>query len=157
MTQPTTTLNTRATAVSGVQRRQQIAVIYAEHERELRRVVQRRGSQNPVIVQDACAHAWTQLLANEHVDLRPPLAPALEWLTTTAIRHAWQLTNSQRRATPHPIDEIDALTIDRGHTAPASDELAVQHLRLDLIAQIPERPRRYLLRSRWATATPRSP
>jgi DNA-directed RNA polymerase specialized sigma24 family protein len=80
------------------------------------------------------------------VDLRPPLAPALAWLATTAIRHAWQQTNSQRRATPHPLDEIDALTTDRGCTAPASDELAVQHLRLDLIAQIPQRPRRFLLR-----------
>jgi DNA-directed RNA polymerase specialized sigma24 family protein len=148
MPQPTTTLSRRehAVSVSGVQRRQQIAAIYAEHDRELHRLVRRRASQNPVIVQDACAHAWTQLLANDHVDLRPPLAPALAWLATTAIRHAWQLSTSQRRATPHPIDEIDALTSDRGQTAPASDELAVQHLRLELIAQIPERPRRYLLR-----------
>jgi DNA-directed RNA polymerase specialized sigma24 family protein len=125
---------------------QQIAEMYAKHDGELRRVVARRGSQDPTIVEDACAHAWTQLLVSEHVDLCPPLWPALAWLTTAAVRHAWQLNSSQRRATPLPVDVVVALTADRGQTAPAANDLAAQHLRLDLIAQIPERPRRFLLR-----------
>jgi DNA-directed RNA polymerase specialized sigma24 family protein len=128
------------------QRLERIAAIYTAHEGELRRVVARRGSQNTAIVEDACAHAWTQLVASDHVDLRAPLWPALAWLTTTAVRHAWQLNASQRRATPQPVDAIDAENITRGHTAPASDDLYALHLRLDLIAQIPERPRRFLVR-----------
>lgn len=150
MTQlPATSTSTpceRAMPAGSTQRLERIAAIYARHEGELRRVVARRGSQNDVIVEDACAHAWTQLLASEHVDLRPPLWPALAWLATTAVRHAWQLNDCQRRATARPVDAIDAENIGRGQTAPATEELAAQRLRLDLIAQIPERPRRFLLR-----------
>jgi DNA-directed RNA polymerase specialized sigma24 family protein len=56
------------------------------------------------------------------------------------------LAHIQRRATATALPEIDRCITERGSTAPASDELVAQRLRLDLITQIPERPRRFLLR-----------
>jgi DNA-directed RNA polymerase specialized sigma24 family protein len=128
------------------QRLQQIATMYSNHHDQLRAVVYRRGSQNLQVVEDACSHAWTQLLATEQIDVRPPRCVALGWVTTTAVRHAWMLGQTQRRATATVLPEIDTCITERGHTAPASDELVAQHLRLDLVTQIPERPRRFLLR-----------
>jgi hypothetical protein len=80
---------------SSTQRLQQIAVMYAKHEGELRRVVHRRASSNHAIVEDACAHAWTQLLLCEDVDVRAP-----RW---RARRHVpGRYTNRRaERSTPH--------------------------------------------------------
>jgi hypothetical protein len=138
------------------QRLQQIATMYSSHHDQLRAVVYRRGSQNLQVVEDACSHAWTQLLATEQIDVRPPRCVALGWVTTTvgcaqlggtvggAVRHAWMLGQTQRRAKPTVLPEIDKCITEHGNTAPASDELAAQHLRLDLVTRIPERPRRFL-------------
>jgi hypothetical protein len=41
---------------------------------------------------------------------------------------------------------LDAISIGRERAVPGAHEVAAQHLRLDLVAQIPERPRRFLLR-----------
>jgi hypothetical protein len=70
------------------ERLQQITTMRAQHDHQLRRVVRNRGSQDPAIVEDACGHAWSTLLAAEHVDLRPPRWNALAWLTSCAVRHA---------------------------------------------------------------------
>jgi hypothetical protein len=69
----------------------------AKHDHQLRRVVRNRASHDPAVVEDACGHAWSTLLAAEHVDLRPPRWNALAWLTTCAVRHA-QLLQAGRRA-----------------------------------------------------------
>jgi hypothetical protein len=70
------------------ERLQQIKAMVDRHDAQLHRVVRRRGSRSPAIVDDACTYAWLQLLAAEHVDLRPPLWEALAWLTTCAVRYA---------------------------------------------------------------------
>jgi hypothetical protein len=79
------------------ERLQQITAMVTEHDEQLRRVVRRRGSQSPEIVDDACKYAWIQLLTAEHVDLRPPLWEALAWLTSCAVRHARMLSAVQRQ------------------------------------------------------------
>jgi DNA-directed RNA polymerase specialized sigma24 family protein len=121
----------------------QITAMYAQHDAQLHRVVHRRGSQNPDVVDDACQHAWTQLVAAEHVDLRPPRWRALAWLTTTAVRRAWLLNHTAQRAIATDAEVIEAL---HDHGGADADELVAQHLRLELVEQIPERPRRFLLR-----------
>jgi DNA-directed RNA polymerase specialized sigma24 family protein len=73
------------------QRLQQIIAMYAVHDHQLRRTVRRRGSDDPQVVDDACAHAWMKLLIAEDVDLSPPRWGALAWLTTCAVRRAWLL------------------------------------------------------------------
>ncbi len=69
----------------------------------------------------------------------------LGWLTQTATREARRLEGRRVRE-----GLLDPITIDseprlRGPLGPAADELADQHARLDLVAQIPQRPRRFLL------------
>jgi hypothetical protein len=70
------------------ERLQLITAMVDQHDAQLHRVVRRRGSHSPEIVDDACTYAWIQLLAAEHVDLRPPLWGALAWLTSCAVRYA---------------------------------------------------------------------
>ena len=74
----------------------QIMTMRAKHDHQLRRVVRTRGSHDPEVVEDACGHAWSRLLAAEHVDLRPPRWNALAWLTTCAVRHA-RLLHARKR------------------------------------------------------------
>jgi hypothetical protein len=78
------------------ERLRQITAMVARHDAELHRVVYRRGSRDPAIADDACRYAWIQLLAAEHVDLRPPLWEALAWLTSCAVRYARMLDEAER-------------------------------------------------------------
>jgi hypothetical protein len=78
------------------ERLRQITAMVARHDAELHRVVRRRGSERPGIVDDACRYAWIQLLTADHVDLRPPLWEALAWLTSCAVRYARMLDEAER-------------------------------------------------------------
>lgn len=127
-------------------RLQQIAAMYAEHNDQLKRLVARRASTDPQTIEDACSHAWTQLLTHPDVDLTPPHWRSLAWLTQTAVREAWRLDTRQRTTVGATDDALGHFAADRGASAPSTDELAAQHARLDLVGQIPERPRRFLLR-----------
>jgi len=75
---------------------EETAAMYATHHEQLLRLVRRRGSSDEQNAEDACAYAWMQLVRADHVSLAPPRWPALAWLTTTAIRHAWEL-HAERR------------------------------------------------------------
>ena len=86
-----------------------------------------------------------QLLTHPDVDLRPPSWRLLAWLTKTAVREAWDLARpTARRAHEHQLEHViierDKPPEQRG------DRRAARRLALDLVAQIPERPRRFLLR-----------
>ena len=124
-----------------------IAAMYATHHEQLQRLVRRRGSSDEQNVQDACAYAWMQLVRADHVNLGPPRWRALAWLTTTAIRHAWDLGHGDAKYTS--IGDLHTLALladSRGHAAPSVTKVADDRARLDVVAQIPERPRRFLLR-----------
>jgi len=122
----------------------QLAALYTDHQAQLHRVVGRRVAAQPATIADACSHAWTQLLAAEHIDLSVPWGP-LAWLTTTAVREAWRLSELERRATVLSHHDLDAIAA-HDPTAPSTHELAALHERLELVDEIPERPRRFLLR-----------
>jgi hypothetical protein len=93
-----------ARALDG-ERLRRVSAMVIQHDAQLHHVVRLRGSRSAEIVDDACAYAWIQLLAAEHVDLRPPLWEALAWLTSCAVRHARMLDAVQRQlaagAEPH--------------------------------------------------------
>lgn len=128
-------------------RLQAIAAIYTGHDQQLRSLVARRSNANDATIDDACSYAWMKLVNSEQVSLGPARWSALAWLTTTAIHRAWKLTEHDART--HPVaslDELGQLAAAHGHSAPSAEHVAAQHLRLDLVAQIPERPRRFLLR-----------
>ena len=133
-------------AHSTTARFQRIAALHREEARHLERRVARQARADPLTIEDACSFAWLQLLTHTSVDLGPPSHGALGWLTMTATREAWRLEARRVR------DElIDHRVIDQQRrlcelTAPSADELAAQHARLGLLAEIPERPRRFLMR-----------
>jgi DNA-directed RNA polymerase specialized sigma24 family protein len=132
-------------------RLQHIAAMYAKHHDQLRAVVRRQapGAQHATI-EDACSHAWSKLITADHVDVRPPRWGALAYLTKTAVYKASDLRAAERRAAAHDHDQLDYLAAARGVADAPADQGAALRMRcdlaLDLVAQIPERPRRFLLR-----------
>lgn len=122
------------------QRLQLIAAMYVVHYDALHRVVHRRGSQRADVVDDACQHAWTQLLHADHVDLKPPRWSALAWLTTCAVREAWRLNERDAREA-----SLDASLVELAG-GPYPQDVPAARLRLALVEELPERPRRFLLR-----------
>ena len=132
-------------ATSARTRNDQIAALHRTHAGELRRRVAWRSRADPETVEDACSHAWLQLLTHPSVDLASPDWRLLGWLTLTATREARRLQSRRVRDAL-----LDPITIDierrlRGPIGPGVDELAAQHARLDLVRQIPQRPRRFLM------------
>jgi DNA-directed RNA polymerase specialized sigma24 family protein len=123
----------------------QLAALYVKHHAQLLSVVGRRVAAQPATVADACSHAWAQLLAAERIDLSVPWGP-LAWLTTTAVREAWRLNCLEWQTTPRSPNKLDAIIAGHDDTAPNTAKLAALHQRLELIDEIPERPRRFLLR-----------
>ena len=127
-------------------RNEQIAAMHREHARQLERWVERRARASPETIEDACSFAWLQLLTHTCIDLDAPTWRALGWLMQTATREAWRLEARRRR--DGLLDHV-ALERELGlreQTAHGADEIVAQRERLELIAQIPERPRRFLLR-----------
>ncbi len=132
-------------------RLQHIAAMYAKHDAELRDVVRRRsGGSQPATIEDACSFAWSQLIAAAHVDVRPPRWSALAYLTKTAVHKTWELRAAERRAAAYDHVQLDYVAAARDINEAPADEAAALRMRcdlaLDLVAQIPERPRRFLLR-----------
>jgi len=127
-------------------RNEQIAAMHREHARQLERRVERRARASPETIEDACSFAWLQLLTHTSIDLDAPSWRALGWLTQTAVREAGRLETRRRRdgLADHVVLERELRLRER--TARGTDEIVAQLERLALIAQIPERPRRFLLR-----------
>ena len=123
-------------------RRARIAAIHRAHAAELERRVARRAYATPQTIEDACSHAWMQLLTHADVDLSPPWR-AVAWLAQTATREVWRLERRRRRE-----ELVDPAALDerlQACAAPGADELAAQRDRLRLVARVAERPRRFLL------------
>ena len=71
--------------------------MHRTHARELRRRVAWRAHADPQTVEDACSHAWLQLLTHPSVDLTSPDWSVLGWLTQTATREARRLDGRRVR------------------------------------------------------------
>jgi hypothetical protein len=87
-------------------RLQHISSMVTAHDAQLHHVVRLRGSASPEIVDDACRYAWVQLLAAEHVDVRPPRWGALAWLTNCAVRRARMLSEVRRSEARAPTAAV---------------------------------------------------
>lgn len=127
-------------------RADQIAALHREHALRLVQRVARRAHADDHTIEDACSFAWVQLLTHPTVDLGLQHAHALGWLTQTATREAWRLAAARARERPLDHAAIEYEQHTRGQLAPAADRLADQHSRVALVADIPERPRRFVLR-----------
>ena len=127
-------------------RTEQIAALHHEHAARLEQCVARRAHTDRETIEDACSFAWLQLLTHAAIELDPPYARALGWLTQTATREVWRLAAARARERPLDHAAIEREQRRRGQLAPAADQVAAQHSRLALVAAIPEHSRRFLLR-----------
>jgi DNA-directed RNA polymerase specialized sigma24 family protein len=135
--------DSRADAMAVASRGDQIARIYSEHADELRAYVASITRTDPETIEDACSHAWTQLLSHPTIELGSPRNGTLRWLTTTAAREAWRLHKLRGVAARA---DIDAWTEHPGSATPSAESVALLRARIDLVRELPERPRRFLLR-----------
>ena len=70
----------------------------------------------------------------------------LGWLTLTATREAWRLQAIRARDELLDDDALERVRRLRDRTATPVDDLAERRARLDLVDEIPQRPRRFLMR-----------
>lgn len=130
-------------AALATSRADELARVYADSRHELRRHVATATRTDPQTIDDACSHAFTQLLSHPNIDLRAARWSILRWLTSTATREAWRLQDLRRL--PARAD-IDAHCDSPDSAATSTEDIAALRARLDLVREIPDRPRRFLLR-----------
>lgn len=75
-------------------RNEQLAAFYSREHRALRGAVAGRVNAPDVLLEDACAFAWAQLAARDHIRLG---RGGYWWLYTVAVREAWRLSAKSRR------------------------------------------------------------
>lgn len=116
-----------------------IAAFYTEKATELQGAV-RHGLSGPhAMIEDACSHAWCQLLDHPEVHLDER---GFRWLYVVALHHGYQLSNRSRRE-PAAGDASD-LPLPRlrpEHPDTDSERRDVIRERLALLAELPLRRR----------------
>ena len=128
-------------------RADQISALFDAENAHLARLVARRAKVDEAILEDACTHAWMQLVRHPDLNLAGESRhQIIGWLTTTAVREAWRLDTLQRRIVGVGEPELVAASIGTGWSCPAAEDIALLRERLDLVRELPERPRRFLLR-----------
>ena len=128
-------------------RADQIAALYAADHDLLTNIVARRANVDAQTLEDACSHAWMQLLRHPSIDLdTEPRHRIIGWLTTTATREAWRLNERQRKTDGVTEHALGIAAVDAGTIVPSPETTVLLRDRLDLVRQLPERPRRFLLR-----------
>lgn len=81
-------------------RSEQISDLFRDNQATVQQRVSRKVHNVPVAaIEDACAFAWTQLVAHPEVRLAPA-HETLGWLTVTAVREAVRQARKTARATP---------------------------------------------------------
>jgi DNA-directed RNA polymerase specialized sigma24 family protein len=110
--------------------------LFRLHNRSLVRVVRSLVCAADEDVHDACAFAWMQFLRRQ-----PDREMAFNWLVKVATREAWRLARRDRRDArleDLAVDSCAALGRDTLDDAMAARDA------LELLASLPDRPRRYL-------------
>lgn len=85
-------------------RHEQLAAFYAREHHALQRAVANRVNAPQAILEDACAHAWAQLAARDHIRLG---RGAYWWLYTVAIREGWRLSQRAGRERASGLEPIE--------------------------------------------------
>jgi len=70
------------------------AQLYRSFAAQLERTVRNQVHAPREVIEDACHHAWTQLINHGDGVNRDA---AFSWLATTALRHAWRLNRREHR------------------------------------------------------------
>lgn len=142
---------------SGRTRNDQIAALHRTHAGALRRRVAWRSRADPQTVEDACSHAWLQLLTDPSVDLASPDWSVLGWLTLTATREARRLLRRRVREGPIDLTTIEYERRLRGPLGPAPTSSPTSTTAWTSSHRSPTARDAFCCSWRSATATARSP
>jgi RNA polymerase sigma factor (sigma-70 family) len=93
------------------------------------------------VIEDACHHAWTQLI--NHGD-RVNRDAMFSWLATTAVRHAWKLNRRERRELSLEAAAEDLGELQIRSPSPGPPERLELREQLGQLAELPERQRRFI-------------
>jgi RNA polymerase sigma factor (sigma-70 family) len=110
------------------------AQLFRDYELALRAAVRHFAHVDDAIVDDACSHAWLQLLRHQ-----PDRDNAFAWLRTVAIREAWRLAERE-----HRDSRLDALPATREPGTDPVQPAIDAHEALRALAALPDRQRCYL-------------
>lgn len=119
-------------------RRDLITTLYIEKADELHRAVGRAIDGPEARVEDACSHAWHQLLRHSEVEISDR---GFSWLYVVAVREGYRLSDRDRRevAAGAPSDLPVQSLPSRG------DRFGVHRARVELVLALPARKRELVL------------
>jgi RNA polymerase sigma factor (sigma-70 family) len=117
------------------------AQLYRSFAARLEHMVRNQVHAPPEVIEDACHHAWTQLINHGDGVNRDA---AFSWLATTALRHAWKLNRREHRdlSLEATADKLGELPLPSPLPEP-SQRLEV-HEQLRELGDLPERQRRFI-------------
>lgn len=117
------------------------AQLYRSFAARLERTVRIQVHAPREVVEDACHHAWTQLINHgDHVN-RDAM---FKWLVTTAVRHAWKLDGRERRELSLEAAAEDLGELQIPSPLPGPPERLELREQLDQLAELPERQRQFI-------------
>jgi len=116
------------------------AELFARFHDTLLRAVARQASAPAVVIEDACAFAWAQLLRYQ-----PQRDNIAGWLVTVAVREAWKLSARQRAELSDELEQHDRYAHLEEIGAALDGQIAAREA-LRAVAELPERQRHLLAR-----------
>src|SRR4051794_35633575 len=122
-------------------REQAIVALYVREAAELERLVARSVIASPTVIEEACSHAWCQLIRRlDDIDVAPA---TFWWLYRVAVREAWRLAEKARRCIP--VGDGSAVGAVAAVAARAPADLLEARSALDELDSLSERQRRIVL------------
>jgi RNA polymerase sigma factor (sigma-70 family) len=117
------------------------AQLYRSFAAQLERMVRNQVHAPREVIEDACHHAWTQLI-NHGEDINRDAA--FTWLATTALRHAWKLNRREHRelSLEAAAEKLGELPLPS--PLPGPPQRLELHERLRELGDLPERQRRFI-------------
>jgi RNA polymerase sigma factor (sigma-70 family) len=121
-----------------------IAAFYAREAASLQKAVARSVAAPIVMIEDACSHAWIQLLRHDEVEIGPG---GFWWLYVVAKRHVFRLSGRGRREEPagSPAELPGQSRLLAEDVAEAVERRAVHEERVGILDTINERKRRMMV------------
>ena len=117
------------------------AQLYRALATRLEQTVRGRVHAPREVIEDACHHAWTQLINHGDGINRDA---AFSWLATTAVRHAWKLRQRERRELSLEATENELGELAIPSSAPGPPERLEFREQLGHLDELPERQRRFI-------------
>jgi hypothetical protein len=81
----------------------QLNEFYSRYADRLRHGIARNVTAPAVVIEDACAFAWLQVISHADVELT---RRGYCWLYKVALREAWRLAREERHPSPHDPGEM---------------------------------------------------